>query len=170
MRRFGEPATNPRLPSGALFRTRILFRLVGGFLALFVVALPLLAASPQAEIKAVLSTQVDAWNRGDIEAFMDGYVESEDILFVGKEVKRGYQGLLERYRRDYPDKAAMGELRFSDLEVRMLGAEHATVLGRYHLTRTAAGGGDASGIFTLIFKQTGNGWKIIQDHTTALAP
>ena len=137
---------------------------------LFLLPLPIFAAWPQQVIKAILSTQVEAWNRGDIEAFMVGYAKSEEILFVGKEVKRGYKGLLERYRRDYPDAAAMGKLRFSDLEVRMLGADHATVLGRYHLTRTEAGGGDAQGIFTLIFEKTGGHWKIIQDHTTALDP
>jgi uncharacterized protein (TIGR02246 family) len=163
---FGSRAT-PRLTSGALFGvgTRFVSALPGALL----IALPLMAASPEAEIKAVLATQVEAWNRADVESFMTGYAESEDILFVGKEVKRGYKGLLERYRRDYPDAAGMGKLRFSDLEVRMLGAEHATVLGRYHLTRTEAGGGDATGIFTLIFEKTAGQWKIIQDHTTALA-
>jgi len=133
-------------------------------------ALPLFAAPPEESIRAVLSTQVEAWNRGDVEAFMTGYAQSEEILFVGKEVKRGYQGLLERYRRDYPDRAAMGKLRFSDLEVRMLGAEHASVLGRYHLTRDDAGGGDARGVFTLLFEKTGGAWKIILDHTTSLEP
>lgn len=101
---------------------------------------------------------------------MAGYAQSEEILFVGKEVRRGYRDLLERYRRDYPDHAAMGKLRFSDLEVRMLGDEHASVLGRYHLTRDEAGGGNARGVFTLLLEKVGGEWKIILDHTTALEP
>ena len=135
-------------------------------IVLLLLALPLAAASPEAEIRAVLSAQVEAWNRGDVEAFMTGYAHSPDALFVGKEVKRGYENVLERYRRDYPNSETMGKLRFSDLEVRLLGHDHASVLGRFHLNRDEAGGGDATGIFTLLFERSASGWKIILDHTS----
>ncbi|MBI1354622.1 MAG: SgcJ/EcaC family oxidoreductase [Acidobacteria bacterium] len=135
-------------------------------LLLLTLGLTAFAASPEDEIRAVLDAQVEAWNRGDVEAFMTGYAESPDTLFVGKEVRRGYQAVLERYRRDYPDKGRMGTLRFSDLEVRPLGPNHASVLGRFHLTRAAADGGDAQGIFTLVFERSESGWKVILDHTS----
>ena len=125
------------------------------------------AAPPEEAVKAVLDTQVAAWNRGDIPAFLTGYMNSPDITFLGRAgVTRGYQGLLERYRRQYPTPASMGTLRFSELEVQMLSPGLALVLGKFELTRSAAGGGDASGRFTLVFRLTGAGWKIIHDHTS----
>ena len=111
--------------------------------------------------------QQDAWNRGDIESFMRGYEESDSIAFVGaKGVNRGYRSILERYRKSYPNKAAMGTLKFTVLETIMLGGAHAKMIGRFELTRDAAGGGNASGYFTLIFRKTASGWRIIHDHTS----
>ena len=124
------------------------------------------AASPEQEIRAVLDAQVEAWNRGDIEAFMTGYENSPETTFVGKEVRKGYDSVLARYRRDYPDRARMGETSFSDIEVRMVGDDVAIVLGRFHLARPAEQGGDASGIFTLVFAKRAGGWKILLDHTS----
>ena len=129
-------------------------------------ALSLIAAPPEADIRKVLDDQVLAWNRGDIPAFMTGYEDSPETTFVGKEVTKGYAGVLERYKRSYPSKEKMGTLRFSDLEVRMLGTEHALVSGRFHLDRTKEAGGEAAGIFTLTFRKTPAGWKIIVDHTS----
>jgi ketosteroid isomerase-like protein len=60
----------------------------------------------------------------------------------------------------------MGTLDFSGLEIKMLGSDYATVLGRFHLKRNAAGGGDANGVFTLLFQKTKAGWRVIQDHTS----
>jgi len=61
------------------------------------------------EIRAVLTTQQQAWNRGDIPAFLEGYWNSPELTFAGSDgIVRGYDGLLERYRRSYPDKAHMG--------------------------------------------------------------
>jgi hypothetical protein len=60
----------------------------------------------------------------------------------------------------------MGQLTFSELEVKPLGTKHACVIGHWHLRRTAEAGGDTGGTFSLIFEQTGAGWKIIVDHTS----
>jgi uncharacterized protein (TIGR02246 family) len=127
----------------------------------------LLAASPESEIRKVLDDQMLAWNRGDIPAFMSGYENSPDTTFVGAEVSKGYAAVLERYRQKYSSKAKMGTLRFSDLEVRMLGADYANAIGRFHLDRTKEAGGAANGIFTLLFRRTPAGWKIIVDHTSS---
>jgi uncharacterized protein (TIGR02246 family) len=119
-----------------------------------------------ADIRMVLTQQVEAWNRGDVEAFMHGYNDSPDTTFIGKTVAHGYRPILERYKKAYATRDAMGTLDFSDLEVRMLGTDHAVVHGKYHLARTAAGGGEASGLFSLVFEKTAQGWKIILDHTS----
>jgi len=141
--------------------------LVLAAIALFAIAPPLRAASAADAIRTVLDDQQAAWNRGDIAAFMKGYDDSPQTTFIGKSVEHGYQMILARYRRNYASRAAMGELAFSDLDVRMLGSGHAVVTGRFHLTRSPAGGGDASGVFSLIFERESSGWKIILDHTSA---
>lgn len=127
-------------------------------------------ASPsrtETEVKAVLTRQQEAWNRGDIRAFMQDYVNSPELTFVGKQVTRGYEATMQRYLKTYPTPAAMGKLTFSEVEVHPLGNNHAWVLGRFHLERTAAGGGNAGGRYTLIFTRTKQGWKMALDHTSA---
>ncbi len=125
------------------------------------------AQSAEDAIRQVLGDQVSAWNRGDIVTFMHGYDDSPQTTFIGKSVEHGYAMILARYQRSYSSPEAMGHLDFSDLDVRMLGLEHAVVTGHFHLTRSAAGGGDASGNFSLIFEKKGAGWKIILDHTSS---
>lgn len=107
-----------------------------------------------------------AWNRGDIPGFMAGYDNSESTTFVGATVTKGHAQVLENYKKRYPTRENMGTLRFSDIEIRPLGPEHAVVIGRFHLDRSSAGGGEASGIFTLIFQKGKGEWKIILDHTS----
>jgi len=135
-------------------------------LALLMLALPLLAAPPDKDIRKVLDDQVAAWNRGDIPAFMEGYDKSESTTFVGVNVTKGHAQVLANYQKRYPTRANMGTLRFSDLEIRMLGSDYASVIGRYHIDRPAEAGGEASGLFTLLFHKTSSGWKIILDHTS----
>lgn len=125
------------------------------------------AAGPEAEIRAVLDAQVAAWNRADVPAFMEGYEKSPDLTFSGaRGVTRGWQSVMDNYRKRYPGAEAMGQLRFSDIEVRLVGAECALVLGQFHLTRTEKAGGNASGHFSLVFRKTPAGWRIIHDHTS----
>jgi uncharacterized protein (TIGR02246 family) len=126
----------------------------------------LLAQSPETAIRALLDKQVADWNRGDIPAFMEGYEKSDKLLFVGKSVTRGHAATLANYLKRYPDRAHMGTLRFEILEVDLLGEGHALVLGRFHLTRTGEGGGNADGVFTLVFRKSAGQWRIIADHTS----
>ena len=116
-------------------------------------------------IRTVLGAQQTAWNRGDIPAFLEGYWNSPELTFAGSDgIVRGYDGLLARYRRSYPDKQTMGELDFSGLEIRPLGPTAALVLGQWHLKRQA---GDVGGVFSLVFRRFPDGWRIIHDHTSA---
>jgi uncharacterized protein (TIGR02246 family) len=121
-----------------------------------------------AGIRAVLNAQVEAWNRGDLERFMHGYWNSPHTAFVSEDgMRRGWSALLERYRRTYPDRQAMGKLRFSDLEVRLLCPRIALAIGRFDLERAQD---RRHGFFTLILRRLPEGWRIIQDHTSAAAP
>jgi ketosteroid isomerase-like protein len=117
-----------------------------------------------AAIRAVLDAQRDAWNRGDIEGYMDGYERSKDTVFIsGDNVARGWQTVLERYKKSYDTREKMGVLTFSDLEINVLNETSAVVLGRWMLKRV---NDEPKGRFTLIFKRTKKGWKIVHDHTS----
>jgi uncharacterized protein (TIGR02246 family) len=123
-------------------------------------------------INAVLVAQQEAWNRGDVDAFLTGYWHSEDLTFSGSGgISRGWNEVLARYRKTYPDRAAMGTLDFSGLEFRFLGADSALVLGRWHLKRAAEKGGenaDIGGVFSLVWQRFPEGWRIIHDHTSVV--
>jgi beta-aspartyl-peptidase (threonine type) len=121
--------------------------------------------SEDQSIRAVLASQQLAWNGGDIPAFLKGYWNSPELSFAGSEgIIRGYDGVLARYQKSYPDKKAMGELDFSGLEIRPLGPEAALVLGHWHLKRQSD---ELGGVFSLVFQRFPDGWRIIHDHTSA---
>jgi uncharacterized protein (TIGR02246 family) len=136
------------------------------FLLILTCGLAHAATQDETTIRGVLDAQVAAWNRGDVETFMQGYKNSPDTTFVGKTVAHGYANILERYRKTYSGKDKMGQLNFTDLEVHPLDANFAAVTGRFHLVRSASVGGNADGIFSLIFERTESGWKIILDHSS----
>lgn len=127
---------------------------------------PIFAATGEQAVRQVLDDQVAAWNRGDLRAFMDGYEESPSTTFVGTNVTKGHAKVLANYLARYPTKEKMGTLRFLDLDIRPLGDDYTMVIGRFHLDRSKEGGGESSGNFTLLFKRTARGWKIILDHTS----
>jgi uncharacterized protein (TIGR02246 family) len=128
---------------------------------------PLLLAQNE-EIRTIMKDSETAWNRGDLVAFASYYEDAPDTTFIGREVVRGgTKAILDRYRRAYPTPEAMGTLTFSEIEVRPLAQGVALTTGKFALKRTAAGGGDSSGRFTLVLRQTPSGWKIIHDHTSS---
>ena len=121
--------------------------------------------SDRRAIVAILISQQEAWNRGDVDAFLVGYWHSPELTFSGSSgVSRGWDGVLARYKKNYPDRAAMGQLDFSSLEFRFLGADHALVLGRWHLKRDKD---ELGGVFSLVWQRFPEGWRIIHDHTSA---
>jgi ketosteroid isomerase-like protein len=124
------------------------------------------ATQQELDVIKVLLAQETAWNHGDLEAFVQGYKNSPETLFITRQVFRGVDGMLEEYRHNYPTKAAMGALAFSELEVHPLDDNFVVVIGKYHLDRNKKEGGNTNGIFSLVFEKTDKGWKIIIDHTT----
>jgi uncharacterized protein (TIGR02246 family) len=124
------------------------------------------ATRQELDVIKVLVAQEAAWNKGDLPGFASSYKDAPDTLFITRQVSRGYAGLVDEYKHDYPTRAAMGTLAFTDLEVRPLTEDFAVVIGKYHLDRNKKEGGPAEGIFSLVFEKTDKGWKIIIDHTT----
>ncbi len=116
-------------------------------------------------VRAVLERQVAAWNAGSLRGFMAGYARTDSLRFAsGGNVRRGWQAALDGYERGYPDRAAMGTLRFDSLDVQVLAPTWAVVFGCWHLERAS----DAPhGLFTLLFQRRPDGWRIVHDHTSS---
>ena len=125
------------------------------------------SADPGPAIERVLTQQAAAWNRGDLEAFMDGHWRSPDLVFTsGARVQRGWQTTLDRYVASYgTSPETMGRLTFSDLEIHPLGDGAAWALGRWRLDYD--GGESPGGIFTLVFREIDGRWLIVHDHTSS---
>jgi len=142
--------------------------IAGAFAVSSATAQQALTTVPQGQLDVikVLLMQEAAWNRGDLVAFAESYKDSPDTLFITNTVNRGFAGLVDSYKRDYPTKATMGTLGFSELEAHLLDERFAVVIGRYNLERGKKEGGNATGLFSLVLEKTDKGWKIIVDHTT----
>lgn len=114
----------------------------------------------------LLDDQREAWNRGDIEAFMEGYLKSPELIFTsGSEVRKGYQVTLDRYRARYgDDSSTMGKLSFEVLELQPLGADGAVLLGRWELSGLDK---PAGGVFSVVMERRPEGWRIVHDHTSS---
>jgi len=119
----------------------------------------------EATIRAVLDAQAAAWNRGDVEGYMDGYDRSPKTEFVGADsITRGWQDVLDRYKKKYDTREKMGTLTFSDIEITMLSRDAALVLGRWRLKRASD---EPHGTFTLLFRKRKAGWRIVHDHSSS---
>lgn len=117
-----------------------------------------------AAVLEVLDLQVEAWNDGDIDGFMAGYLNSDELRFTsGNEVRYGWRQTRQRYHERYPDRTAMGALAFENLDVRVLSEDAANVFGRFRLTRESD---EPTGLFTLLLEQHGDRWFIVTDHTS----
>jgi uncharacterized protein (TIGR02246 family) len=126
----------------------------------------------ESAIRTAITAQTEAWNRGDIPAFMQAYEDKPETTFIGTSLRKGYQPILERYQKAYSNPAQMGKLTFNDVEVRLLPAscgqtELAVVTGRFHLERSEKGEATKDdGIFSLVWRKGPHGWKILLDHTS----
>lgn len=118
-----------------------------------------------AAIRAVLATQVAAWNRGDLAGFMAGYLHDDTLVFTsGGHIRRGWDETIAKYQAKYGESPeTMGQLAFELLGIQPLGADGAVVLGRWKLDGPEAGGG----IFTVVFERRPEGWLVVHDHTTS---
>ena len=128
-------------------------------------ATPEQTASTLTEIRSLLQAQQDAWNRGNIDGFMNGYARSASTVFISEDtIRRGWQTVRDRYRKKYSSRAKMGTLAFSDLEITLLSSDSAVASGRWKLKRA---NDQPHGRFTLILKRLPEGWRIVHDHTSA---
>ena len=118
----------------------------------------------ETEVRGLLNRQTKEWNAGNIPAFMNTYWKSDSLMFIGKTgITYGWQKTLDNYKKNYPDTAAMGKLKFDLLEVKRLSSDYFFVVGKWHLTRSI---GDIGGIFTLLLRKVANRWLIIADHSS----
>lgn len=116
------------------------------------------------EILSILDAQTQAWNRGDFDGFMKGYMESDSLMYIGKGgVTYGFTATLNNYKRNYAGTDKMGQLRFDILHLKKLGKKHYLVVGKWFLKRNA---GDVGGHYTLTFEKVNGEWVIIADHSS----
>ena len=112
----------------------------------------------------MLHAQVVGWNNGDMEGYMKGYWEHDSLVFIGKNGPTyGYRQTLERYKKAYPNKAAMGKLASTVLSLKALSADYYFVVGRWELERSM---GNLAGTYTLLIKKIGDTWVIVNDHSS----
>lgn len=135
------------------------------FIAFLLFGVSLLAQSKQEKaILGILDKQTQAWNRGDIDAFMNGYWENDSLMFIGKSgVTYGWTNTLNNYKKGYPDTATMGKLTFTLIQVKKISGKFYHVTGKWFLKRSV---GDVGGHYTLLFRKIRGRWVIISDHSS----
>ncbi|MFA6958760.1 MAG: DUF4440 domain-containing protein [Thermoanaerobaculia bacterium] len=133
------------------------------------IAIPSFAETSEQAITSVITRQAEAWNRGDLEGFMDGYLKSDELVFTSRSrIRRGWQVTFDAYKQTYGTaRESMGQLVFSKLEVHMLGDDAAWVLGRWDLAGPKESSG---GVFTLVMRRIDGKWLVVHDHTSSDVP
>ena len=122
------------------------------------------AVGQESEIRSLLQKQTEAWNRGDVEGFMEGYWKNDSLMFIGKSgITYGWQQTLDNYKKGYPDKTAMGFLTFTLIEIKPLSKKYYSVVGKWHLKRSI---GDIGGHYTLLLKRIQGQWVVVSDHSS----
>jgi uncharacterized protein (TIGR02246 family) len=120
----------------------------------------------QLDVTKVLLAQERAWNNGDLDGYLSFYKDAPDTQAVLGSFARGRDAIRNAFRLNFPSREAMGTLEQTEIEVRPLGETFALATGRYHLSRSRKGGGDADGTFTEVFEKTASGWLIVLSETT----
>jgi ketosteroid isomerase-like protein len=115
-------------------------------------------------IRKVMQLQQEAWNRADLNAFMDGYWNSDSLKFIGRNgITYGWQTTLDNYKKGYPTTEAMGKLTFTIITLEMTSKTSAFMIGRWHLKRIHD---EPGGYFTLLWRKINKKWVIVADHTS----
>lgn len=144
---------------------KITVLILGLFLACSGVAQSRISDKDKNEISSLLQKQVDAWNNGDLNTFMETYWKSDSLVFVGGNGPTfGWQKTLENYKRRYPTRDEMGQTHFTIIRMSKIDKKTVFVIGRYELTRKS---GDLAGHFTLVIQKMNEKWFIISDHSSA---
>ncbi len=119
------------------------------------------ATDDVAQIRSILLAQQKAWSDNDLEGFMSGYWQSDELTyFSGGKITKGWNTTLANYKRNYPSKKETGALNFEIANITKINKDAYWVMGSYFLTRSA---GDANGTFMIVFKRINGEWKIIGD-------
>lgn len=120
-------------------------------------------------VKAVLDAQMTAWNKGDLDGYMNGYAKTEWLVFTsGGKIRNGWQATYDAFHQKYAQNpAAMGKLAFEILAIDPVGADGAVVLGNWILTNSPS---DGRGVFSVVLERRADGWKVIHDHTSSAPP
>ena len=159
-------------------RNLLIFAVLGGVVGLGLGALGTVFLTQMSQVSAdirkksapaamhdVLMAQQDAWNTGDIEGFMQGYLQSNQLRFAsGGDITLGFDETLSRYQTRYSERAQMGTLRFDIKDVELLDEDDGLVFGQWTIIRDAD---SPTGLFTLHMKNTEDGWKVVSDHTSS---
>lgn len=149
-------------------RVLILLSLFTGAVVQLLAAAGLTEARPTGEINKVLTAQAQAWNRGDIDGYMQGYARAASTQFVsGDTLTRGWETVRDRYKAKYGNREKMGTLVFADVKVTELAPDSAMAVGRWRLKRN---NDQPHGRFTLLFRRLPEGWRIVHDHTSSATP
>ena len=118
----------------------------------------------EAQITKILSGQQAAWNKGNIEEYMQGYWQNDSLMFIGQSgIAYGWKQTMENYKKHYPGTSAMGKLSFEYIEIKRLSAIYFFVVGKWHLSRSI---GNTGGHFTLLFRKIKGKWVITSDHSS----
>ena len=117
------------------------------------------------EIRKVLDDSEEGWNSGNIEKYMECYLRSDRMRFAGNgSFNLGWENTLKRYKKGYPDQAAMGTLSFSDVDIPPICTDAALVFGRWTLHYPDK---KRTGLYTLLMRKFDNGWRIVHDHSSS---
>jgi hypothetical protein len=124
---------------------------------------PFSPAAEENKIRTIMASQEKSWNEGNLDAFMIGYWQSDSLEFIGKRITHGWDSTLANYKRGYPDRATMGQLKFDLYQFRFMGTDACVVTGRYTLTRESD---QPTGMFTLVWRKKSDEWVIVYDHSS----
>lgn len=146
-------------------------RFLSTFCLIFTLVLCCPAEPLQTEVQSALTQGMEAWNRGDLDTFLKGYVQGPEMTYTASgRVVRGIDELRARYQKAYgTSRETMGQLRFTDIEVWPLGEGYALAMGKWAVDFGVRSKEPKSGgIFSLVLRKTPEGWLILHDHTSRL--
>lgn len=128
---------------------------------------PLFTASrQQLDVVKIILAQQNAWNKGDLDAYLSHYKDAPDTQAVLANLVRGIDNIRSAYKQNFPSKDSMGAIEDTDIEVKVLGDNYALATGKYHLNRPKKSGGAVEGTFMELFEKTQAGWQIIFSQST----
>ena len=135
------------------------------FFSIFIFAQQSVSKNDSISIVTKLFKQQDDWNTGDLDTFMEGYLNTEYLVFSSSSGPiNGWKATRDRYKKNYSTRLLMGTLDFEILNIISLSNTVAQLQGSFYLKRDME---DSRGFFTLTWLKIKDQWFIISDHTSA---